>query len=155
MADIKEFTRQVNDFATKLVPAQAVNLQKAIAIEALKKIVERTPVDTGRARGNWQVTIDAPTEQMIGPSPKADHAEARAAFSGSDPVAAGQKVIHGVRGYHTIHITNNVPYIIYLEEGTPRMKPFGMVKRTIQDLAVLFQVPGAAQREAVPAGPAS
>lgn len=62
----------------------------------------RTPVDTGRARGNWQVTIDMP---------------ARGEANVGDPVSAGRGVIDKSPAFCTIWITNTVPYITVLEYG--------------------------------------
>ena len=62
--NLDEFNRNITRHAEKLVPEKIIKMLKKIGMEALKRIVLRTPVDTGRARGNWQVSInfDSSTE---------------------------------------------------------------------------------------------
>jgi len=67
MATLRQFNFEIDNFVKKLVPEEIVLFQKKIALEALRKLVKRTPVDTGRARGNWQVTSNSfPTEPLPG-----------------------------------------------------------------------------------------
>ena len=66
---LAQFNKSIDDFARK-IPGKVSALQKKIVLEALKRIVERTPVDTGRARGNWQVTIGTPARGVVEDSDK-------------------------------------------------------------------------------------
>ena len=120
-------TQFKNDVARICVQGTAEHfgrVQRAVALTALKHIVINTPVDTGRARGGWQVDIDAvPTGS--GRIDKTGHET----YSKPIPKVDGPG--------HCINIANNVEYIGYLENGTPPhgnhpgTAPHAMVDRAI------------------------
>jgi len=88
---------------TKDVPRKAINI---FAFEVLKRVVMRTPVDTGAARQNWLVTINGETDDYDESKKKGGHV-----------VAKGKDVIDAAKGDDTIFIQNNLPYIKMLEYG--------------------------------------
>ena len=55
--NLDQFKIQLKQF-NKLTEEQSAALIKKVAFQVLKGVVEKTPVDTGRARGNWQVAVD-------------------------------------------------------------------------------------------------
>lgn len=127
-SNLVDFNKRLTAVA-KTLPAVSVRaLQKKLTLEALRRIVMKTPVDTGRARGNWQVQIGEAPEDEIDRIDKA----------GSSTIAEGTAIVKEVFPYVIIHITNNVPYIIYLEEGTSKQASIGMVKTTIEELGLMF-----------------
>lgn len=105
----------------------AMKLASMLLIESLTFI---TPVDTGRARSNWIVTTGEPSRGII-PDSQIDK-QGSASKSSAD--SAQPKI--GVGFY----ISNNLPYIEYLENGTDNMAPYNMVKRSIQDTARRLQM---------------
>jgi hypothetical protein len=108
----------------KLPVDQMIKFQKVIALEALRRIVLKTPVDTGRARGNWQTTINRlPPSEPIEPV---------------DPITAGLPEISKLTDLGVIFIANNLPYIERLESGYSKQAPNGMVALTLEELRVAF-----------------
>lgn len=104
---------------------EMVNIVRKIALEAFKRIILRTPVDTGRARANWGVKIGSP----------------RAAFeieatdkSGGRTIAAATETTLGFDADGSIFMTNNLPYIEALENGRSQQMPTGMVKVTMEEM---------------------
>lgn len=97
------------------------------ALEGLRRIVLRTPVDTGRARGNWFVSFGtAGTETTQGVDP-----------NGSATIARGAAVISRYktrRAFDSILLYNNLPYINRLEDGYSTQAPGGMVALTVAEL---------------------
>lgn len=89
------------------MPQAVHDFQVKIGFEALKRIVNRTPVDTGRARGNWQVSAGAPIETELDVTDKA----------GGDTRSAGLAALQKADAYATTYISNNLPYIVVLEQG--------------------------------------
>lgn len=85
----------------------ALDFQRRIGFEALDLIVKRTPVDTGLARGNWQVTIGAPSMQVLDRKDK----------TGTPTKAAGRAVVEGWLLGPSLFISNSLPYIEVLEFG--------------------------------------
>ena len=128
IANLAQFNATVQRFADS-VPEKIIPLHKKIGLEALRRVVLKTPVDTGRARGNWQVSIGDPALTMLEAADR----------TGSDTIAIGTAQLENLKAYETIFLTNNVPYIIYLEEGSSKQAPAGMVKMTVDELAGMFK----------------
>jgi len=97
-------------------------VQKKIAFDLLEGIVNMTPVDTGRARGNWQVALTAP--DLSADWEKKDKA-------GSGTIMAGAGTINSLQDYGAIYLTNNLPYIAALEKGRSSQAPAGMVQLSL------------------------
>jgi hypothetical protein len=87
-------------------------------------LVTSTPVDTGRARANWIVSLGAPVF-TVEASPGAGAATAKA-------LAQGQSAIARWRGVGPIFISNSVPYIEPLDHGHSKQAPAGMTTQAIQ-----------------------
>lgn len=105
--NLNEFIADITKFAATVPPREARLLQQKLALQALTKLVLRTPVDTGRARGNWYVSIGSPTNLVTDNQDK----------SGTSTINAGLAAIGGVGNYGIIWISNNVEYITVLDQG--------------------------------------
>jgi hypothetical protein len=101
---------------------------KSVCLEVLKRIVMRTPVDTGRARGNWQLEINrTASASLIVEGSK----EAMTDFA----LNSGLSKLAGVIPFSVVHITNNLEYIYYLEyDRRSSQHPEGMVEITITEM---------------------
>jgi hypothetical protein len=95
---------------------------RGICLELLKDCTLGTPVDTGRARANWQASIDVPAEGTIEKDDKA----------GGSTVRKGQSSVKQATG-RVWWLTNNLPYIYRLEfEGHSPQAPQGWVRSAIE-----------------------
>ena len=104
---LRDFSRDF-DAATKGRPWQEVGvIQRTMALQGLNGVIYRTPVDTGRARGNWQTTVGEPASGSV------DALDA----SGDATKQAGERVIEGVPQFDVLWISNNLDYIDVLEHG--------------------------------------
>lgn len=101
-------------------------LCRGVLLEAHGRLIRRTPVRTGRAKGNWNVgvgTIDRSTNE--------DRRQAEA-------LSEGQAVILGrFKAGDRAFITNSLPYIPNLEDGSSKQAPQGMVKVTVAEMKPL------------------
>lgn len=111
------FAREVTLFAKK-AEASTDKAVRAITFSLFREVVQRTPVDTGRLKGNWQVSQGAP---------------ARSALDSSD--ASGGRTITaiagGIGGAGTVtFLANNLAYAERVEyDGWSHTKaPAGMVR---------------------------
>jgi hypothetical protein len=111
------------------VKVQIDLIRRKMALEIFSRVVKRTPVDTGRARANWQVSVGEPIFEAIEDTDK----KRFGAGPGADRVMAADASMRNLPLDKSIFITNNLPYIVYLEDGTPKMKAFGMVKTTLAE----------------------
>jgi len=99
-------------------------LQK-VGGEVLRGVVLKTPVDTGRARGNWQVSVTSPPSTELNAVDR----------SGGGTIAEGLSKMSEQRGGNAIWIVNNLPYIEALESGHSRQAgPGVMVAATIEHI---------------------
>ncbi len=77
---------------------------RALTVGIFGSIIKMTPVDTGRAKGNWQCTIGSPAN---GETDTLGEGAAMSAMIGAVPRGAGKCVF----------LTNNLPYIKKIEYG--------------------------------------
>jgi hypothetical protein len=113
---------------------------RKVALELFRRVIYKTPVDSGRARANWQVTIGAQASGTV----EFDDTNGGATMSRATAASAGFKA------GDTIYLTNNLPYIRKLEEGGypdgpktvggfSRQAPAGMVALTVQEFAAIVK----------------
>ena len=126
---LRAFELSLDKFINETVPADIAKLQKTVALQILTGVVLRTPVDTGRARGNWQLTLDAPVFDLSN-SEIPRNAEGR--------ITAGAVVLRDIKPFSVTYIQNNVPYIVALEEGHSKQAPAGMVAVTFAQVEAQF-----------------
>jgi hypothetical protein len=160
-SNIEVFERKVREFAVKLGAETVVLFHKRLAFDLLARVIAKTPVLTGRARGNWQVTVGVPATGYIGGVDsflaKAPQ-QAESAVASSSAYDAGVKQLTGLAPFSIVWISNNVPYINVLEagrlamgfgplvaasKGVPRatgsiQAPEGMLRPTINELLLSF-----------------
>lgn len=119
-----EFIRQINgckDKVDKLLD-QAV---RRVAFSVYTQIVQNTPVDTGRARGNWHIDVNLIDIRIIEPT----GAEKDPSYDGTEKAltAVGQHKLGS-----TIFISNNLPYIRRLNDGHSLQSPAGFIEEAIR-----------------------
>ena len=117
MAELNEWMRQLGGE----VDLGIARKMGTIAVEITTELFKRTPVDTGRARLGWRVTLDAPSTDEPG----------RGSSEG-DPIsmAIGVK-LRATSSERPIYIVNNVPYIGILNAGSSRQAPAGFVQASV------------------------
>lgn len=115
------FESEVRDFVIKANGLQEKQV-RYLCLDLFKNVVQGTPVDTGRARGNWQATINTPA---TGSTEKTDK-------QGGATISAGSNAVSQAAG-NVFYITNNLPYIYRLEfEGWSKQAPSGWVRTAIE-----------------------
>jgi hypothetical protein len=98
---------------------------RATALQALSGVIERSPVDTGRFRGNNQVSVGRDETGAIDREDK----------SGREALSAGAAEIGGVKAPFTyIVVQNNLPYAGVLENGNSQQAPAGIYAATFASL---------------------
>jgi len=106
-------------------------VSRKIALEMFRRVILRTPVDTGRARGNWQSTVGAPAFGTLEETDKSG----RAAIARATTACLAWKTVSGA----SILLTNNLPYIERLEHGHSKQAPAGMVAVTVAEFGGVVQ----------------
>lgn len=125
---LQRFNKEVQAFAAK-IPGRVTELQKKLVLEALTRIVQKTPVDTGRARGNWQVSIERPSMAALDTTDR----------DGSRTIQKGLEAVANLPDFSVVWISNNLEYITFLEDGSSQQAPSGMVRLTILELRLMLR----------------
>ena len=128
--DARSFSLQLNqEWAAKVDDLEgAVAL---IGLQAVRGIVQKSPVDTGRFRGNWNASIgeaNFATTETVDPSGSATIASATATLGNYD----------ATEGFPAINISNGLPYAVRLEDGYSGQAPGGMVALTVTEIEAQF-----------------
>jgi hypothetical protein len=119
------------DEALEAAQENANQVKRAVALDLLSRIVDRTPVDTGRARANWQVSLSSPRYANKDKLPQGRQESAVAGRA----KAKGAAILRNAQEGQDIWITNNLPYINRLETGTwSDQAPQGMVAISIAEV---------------------
>lgn len=126
--DLRSFQLQLDRAYERKVEQRVAQVTRWVALEALRRVVMKTPVDTGRARGSWQVAVS------VRPTGEVDIYDK----DGGQTIAEGSREIAQVGPNEVIYIASNLSYILPLEEGHSRQAPNGMVATTISELQAFF-----------------
>lgn len=112
-----KFSRELREKVQGLNEQQVRTVQTKLALDFVRIVVKGTPVDTGRARGGWQVEIgrEPPVQSIIDPTGAATFARA------NDKLTPYRRGI-GDPKLAAVWITNGVPYIEVLDRGLKRQR---------------------------------
>lgn len=125
MLDVSSFLSSVESFSRK-VEEETDQLVSTLFADLSAKVIEGTPVDTGRSRGNWYPSKDAPSsaydENYFDPT-AAKAVDRAAVFS------------LGVKAGGIVWLSSSVPYIDKLENGSSRQAPLGMVSVSLASVS--------------------
>lgn len=107
---VKDTERRIND------------LIGAVFLDMSSRIIELTPVDTGAARNNWFPSFNNPSNET---TLKRDR------DGGTAMARVNSFITTDLKGT-TLYLTNNLPYILHLENGHSQQSS-EMVSQTIRD----------------------
>lgn len=129
--DSSNFGPDLRQMARQMVREAAGDVMMAAGEMALRGVVDKSPVLTGKFKGNWQVVrnpgdasptpgIDPAGEKTIG-----DGLRTLRSLVTADPLAP-------------IAIANPLPYAAVLEHGSSKQAPNGMVAVTAAEVQSAF-----------------
>ena len=101
---------------------------RVIALAMLNEIVLRSPVDTGRFRGNNIVSVGAPVYASTEIVDK----------SGGETVQRGLSVMSGLEPYTQVFVQNNLPYAEPLEKGHSKQAPAGIYEVSFRGVSQAY-----------------
>lgn len=126
----RKFREAMERYAKVETPEAARRAHRETTLLALASIVSKSPVDTGRFRGNWQTAPDAPPSGEVGPPYK----------DGTALAVEANARLRDLKPFGTTYITNNLPYAERLENGYSQQAPAGMVALTLAEFAAAVKV---------------
>ncbi len=128
------FEMDLDAFAKKLDLEKSMVVQK-IASDLWTRIIgnfpaHRHPVDTGRARAGWALSIGEPVAAV---PPKDKFPEGQLAAPPPEPDFSA------IDGEQKVFIVNNVEYVQYLEAGHSKQAPNGFVLLSLMEVTAEIQ----------------
>ena len=129
--NLAEFQKKLHEFQrkTQLAPGKVA---RRICFQVLGGVIERTPVDKGWAQVNWNIAEGTPDASLNPPKPPKDPLPNQNSRALAAQKNAG---VNKTVEFPRIWISNNVPYIVPLENGHSKQAGKGyMVQRTLVDV---------------------
>lgn len=111
------FEAQLNTAYDKKVLGTLEKTVRAVALVVDAELINTTPVDTGRARANWLPSLNTPDVRIVEPN--------------SAPLLLTTE-LKSFKLSDTILITNNLPYIRRLNDGSSKQAPKGFVDKALR-----------------------
>lgn len=103
---------------------------RKVMMEAFRGVVLKTPVRTGRARANWTVGYN-------GPSNTVTDAEDKSGGATIGKIASEVQTVR-VDDSMNVWLTNALPYVPKLEYGYSQQAPQGMVRLTLTEITARY-----------------
>jgi len=94
---------------------------RKVGFDLTRQVIKRTPVDTGRARGNWQVSENLHSVVLSSKNK-----------TGAKTLRAAKSVLNEIKAGGFFYIQNNVEYILDLEYGSSKQAPQGMMRIAVR-----------------------
>lgn len=108
---------------------KADTVVRKTAFDILSSVVRRSPVDTGRFRGNWMTALQSIDTSTSGGEDR----------SGGSSLSRGLSVLGQFKPGQTIYLTNSLPYARRLEYGWSGQAPQGMVRLSVVEYSQYLQ----------------
>lgn len=128
---LRGLARRLKEIKQEFLTESETVIKKAGA-RALQVAVFATRVDTGRARGGWVITIGESLRESGGQTLEDP--------DGGATIARGEQEIARFRIQDgTLSLSNNVEYILFLDQGSPTNSADNMVAQAVQATIAFIQ----------------
>lgn len=131
MVSLDNFSKSISLIASG-IGINTNKLVKKVALVADQTVVIATPVDKGRARSNWITNLNSASSETIEPYSAGDHLGTGETANAAGAISQGSGVIAQRKSGQDIHITNNLPYIGKLNDGSSAQAPSDFVQKAVQ-----------------------
>lgn len=120
------------DFVTKVVPSKIKATAEGVAMYALEKAVELSPIMSGRFAASWRITTP---NSGAGPAGRGhwDRAGAMAEAEGAS-LPAISRIMYGSK----FTLENATPYAQFIEYGSPHTEAHYITRRVAQAIGGKF-----------------
>jgi len=125
----ESFSLAINKFVKK-APEHVNEIVRRVCFDLYQHFVDRTPYDTGRARGGWAIGVN---ERRLAPEGRKAEPGREANTSLEGMFGEAKSILAEVKGDCVVYMVNNVEYIIPLEMGHSKQRPHGFVRITLRE----------------------
>lgn len=130
MSEAEDFSFQIDrEWAAKVEDVH--EFVSLVGLTALRGVVNKSPVDTGRFKGNWNLGIGEVDETTTESTDK----------DGGPTIVRGDISLQSygaTEGFPVLNVSNSLPYGPRLEDGYSGQAPSGMVGLTVAELEAEF-----------------
>jgi hypothetical protein len=123
--NINEIKLKLGDFQGDVEEILDNSIRK-IALDVDQNLVLGTPVDTGRAKANWQTSINILKNNQI------DWDKSTAGAAEQRAIQEAQTVLAQMPKFPVVWIQNNLDYIERLNDGSSTQAPSGFVDTAVE-----------------------
>lgn len=128
---MKSLKAQIEEIAKKK-QAEIEKASRATLIRLTGRIIQETPYDTGRAKGNWMSSYGSANTSV-------DYAVTDDKQGTKTQQKTTQKLGSVELSASPFYFTNSLPYIERLEYGWSAQKPNGMLRRALQTFDKVYK----------------
>lgn len=135
-ADVAKFNDELESFISATEKALVKTVRESV-IEVGATVIRLSPVLTGRFRGNWQMTVDVPSNQSLATTDP----------EGQETLAAIRAMAATLDPGEVAYIVNNLTYGINVEtEGWAVTLPYMPVRLTMVEFKGIVERAAAANK---------
>tara|TARA_B100000686_G_C16738759_1_gene945276 strand:+ start:1415 stop:1825 length:411 start_codon:yes stop_codon:yes gene_type:complete len=117
----ENFRKQLEKAYKEKVEGRASDAMRQYAADAFGQIIQNTPVDKGRAKNNWNISLNS-VDPSITDAANPNRAGTNEAISATLNLKLND----------TVFISNNLPYIQRLNDGYSLQAPENFVESAVQ-----------------------
>ena len=129
MQTLKQFAKRMRSMP-ELIKQGVNEVTSKMVIDIAIELAQRTPVDTSTAISNWRAEIGKPDRRFIYPHYAGKKGSTFSLSSAETIRKAASKVVNRKYGDVT-YISNNAPYIRFLNYGTSKMPALNFVEQAV------------------------
>jgi hypothetical protein len=129
------FSKEITAFV-RATTLRADLVFNKVVLDTYGQLVQESPVDTGRFRAAWRVSVTRGPVGRVDRSvpPPRNRRRGRRGPTGGDPINRTEqgRALSGIKRVRLgdmVHITNSLPYARRLEDGWSKQAPKGWVRR--------------------------
>lgn len=122
------FTLDIQRFVDKAKGNLDLVVRK-VSLDLFKRVIMKSPVDTGRFKGNWQVAIGSIPAGVLEVNDK----------DGTATISRVTAEAMNLRAGETIYLVNNLDYARALEYGHSKQAPAGMVRLSVAEYGAVVR----------------
>ena len=134
--NLEQFNYELDTAVKQLTDRDVVAFQRLLALKLFEKIIRKTPVDTGRARGNWRISVNGFDDSIVPIEGHTGEVYEDLGPVGLTTLGMAQAALtpQSVPLGSIIYISNSLPYILRLEQGWSKQAAAGMVATSVAEV---------------------
>ncbi len=128
MATLGQFARKMRIIGDRL-EMNVNSAVKKVVIAVDQAVVLGTPVDKGPARSNWQVSLGQAKTDVISAYAPGNKLGVSESANAQGALDQGRAAVAGRQEGQDVYISNNIPYIGKLNDGSSAQAPANFVEQ--------------------------